>query len=51
MEKKYWQNFGELNQSEASKQNAEKEFQEELLPFEELDDKGLMDAKTPAGIF
>jgi MoCo/4Fe-4S cofactor protein with predicted Tat translocation signal len=47
MEKKYWQNFGELNQSDAFKQNAEKEFTEELLPFEDLDDKGLLDAKTP----
>ncbi|CAN5785403.1 TAT-variant-translocated molybdopterin oxidoreductase [soil metagenome] len=47
MEKKYWQNFGELNQSEAFQQSAEKEFKEELLPLEDLDDKGLLDAKTP----
>src|SRR5450631_3941064 len=47
MEKKYWQNFGELNQSEAYKQTAEKEFKEELLPLEELEDKGFLDAKTP----
>ncbi|MEO6734414.1 MAG: TAT-variant-translocated molybdopterin oxidoreductase, partial [Ferruginibacter sp.] len=47
MEKKYWQNFGELNQSEAFQQTAEKEFKEELLPLEDLDDKGLLDAKTP----
>ncbi len=33
MEKKYWQNFSELNESEASKQGAEDEFREEL-PFE-----------------
>ena len=47
MEKKYWQNFGELNQSEAYQQTAEKEFKEDLLPLEDLDDKGLMDAKSP----
>jgi molybdopterin-containing oxidoreductase family iron-sulfur binding subunit len=47
MEKKYWQSFGELNQSDAFQQTAEKEFQEELLPLEDLDDKGLLDAKTP----
>ena len=45
--KKYWQNFGELNHSEAFQQTAEKEFKEELLPLEDLDDKGLLDAKTP----
>ena len=33
MEKKYWQNFGELNNSEASKKAAENEFHEDL-PFE-----------------
>ncbi|MBC7687618.1 MAG: TAT-variant-translocated molybdopterin oxidoreductase [Aquabacterium sp.] len=47
MEKKYWQNFGELNQSEAFQQTAENEFKETLLPLEDLDDKGLLDAKTP----
>src|SRR3954467_14326 len=47
MEKKYWQNFGELNQSEAFQQTAEKEFKEELLPLEDLDDKGLLEVKTP----
>ena len=47
MEKKYWQNFGELNHSEAFQQTAEKEFIEELLPLEDLDDKGFLDAKTP----
>src|SRR5438552_1408699 len=47
MEKKYWQKFGELNQSEAFQQTAEKEFKEELLPLEDLDDKGILDAKTP----
>src|SRR6195952_1916582 len=47
MEKKYWQNFGELNQSDAFQQTTEKEFKEELLPLEDLDDKGILDAKTP----
>src|SRR5205809_2460256 len=37
MEKKYWQNFGELNDSEASKKASEDEFRENL-PFE-LSDK------------
>jgi MoCo/4Fe-4S cofactor protein with predicted Tat translocation signal len=45
--KQYWQNFGDLTQSDRFKQSAEKEFQEELLPIEELDGKGLLDAKTP----
>ncbi|MGN6615648.1 MAG: TAT-variant-translocated molybdopterin oxidoreductase [Ilyomonas sp.] len=43
--KKYWQSFGELNQSEAYQQSAKDEFQEEL-PFE-ADDKGLLSAKAP----
>ena len=47
MEKKYWQNFGELNQTEHYLERAEKEFKENLLPLEDLDDKGLLDAKTP----
>jgi MoCo/4Fe-4S cofactor protein with predicted Tat translocation signal len=47
MGKKYWQSFGEFNQSEAFQQKAQNEFQEELLPFEELDGKGVMDAKSP----
>ena len=45
--KKYWQNFGDLTESERFQQAKEKEFQEELLPLEELDGKGLLDAKTP----
>lgn len=45
--KKYWQNFGDYNQSEAFQKSTEKEFQEELLPLEDLDGKGLLDAKTP----
>jgi len=45
--KKYWQSFGELNQTENFQQAAEKEFKEELLPLADLDDKGILDAKTP----
>ena len=43
--KKYWQSFGELNQSGAYQAAAKDEFQEDL-PFEE-DDKGMFEAKTP----
>ncbi len=43
--KKYWQSFGELNQSGAYQANADDEFREDL-PVEE-DDKGLFDSKTP----
>jgi molybdopterin-containing oxidoreductase family iron-sulfur binding subunit len=45
MEKKYWQSFGELNNSEAFQQSAKDEFKEEL-PFESSD-TSLLDAKTP----
>lgn len=45
-DKKYWQSFAELNDKERVQKRAKNEFQEEL-PFEDLDDKGLMDAKTP----
>ena len=47
MEKKYWQSFGELNQTESFKESNQNEFNEDLLPFEDMEDKGLMDAKTP----
>ncbi len=47
MEKKYWQSFGELHQSEAYQKKAADEFQEPLLPLEDLDGKGLLDAKSP----
>ena len=43
-QKKYWQNFGELNNSEAFQQKAKDEFSEEL-PFEGMD--SIADAKTP----
>ena len=45
--KKYWQSFGELNQTEEFQQLAKNEFKEELLPLADLDDKGILDAKTP----
>jgi len=45
-EKKYWQNFGELNQSEANKKALKDEFREEL-PFEELGNENIFNAKTP----
>jgi molybdopterin-containing oxidoreductase family iron-sulfur binding subunit len=44
--KKYWQSFGELHNSEAHQENVQNEFREEL-PFEDLEGKGLLDAKTP----
>jgi len=45
-EKKYWQNFGELNKSEANEKSLKDEFREEL-PFEELGDENIFNAKTP----
>jgi len=44
--KKYWQNFGELNTSDASKKASNDEFKEDLLPLEDLDD-GLLNSKAP----
>lgn len=44
--KKYWQSFGELHYTESFQESSKNEFKEEL-PLVELDDKGLMDAKTP----
>ncbi|MDB5276858.1 MAG: 4Fe-4S dicluster protein [Ferruginibacter sp.] len=44
--KKYWQSFGELNESDAFKKAAKDEFKENLLPLEDLDD-GLLNAKAP----
>ena len=43
--KKYWQNFGELNHSEAYQQSVKDEFHEEL-PFES-DNKEFLNALTP----
>jgi len=45
-DKKYWQSFGERNNSEAFQKSTENEFNEDL-PLEGLDGKGLLDAKTP----
>jgi len=45
--KKYWQSFGELNQTKAFQESAKNEFKEELLPLADLDDTGILDAKTP----
>ena len=45
-QKKYWGNFGQFNQSDASKEAAANEFGEDLLPMEDLNE-GLLDAKTP----
>lgn len=44
--KKYWQSFAELNGNESFQKKNKDEFTEQL-PFEDLDDKGLLDAKTP----
>lgn len=45
-DKKYWQNFEELNQNEAERKKLKNEFKEEL-PFEELSNENLFNAKTP----
>jgi MoCo/4Fe-4S cofactor protein with predicted Tat translocation signal len=47
MEKKYWQSFGELNNTESFQQTNQNEFKEDLLPLEDLEDQGLLNAKTP----
>ena len=44
--KKYWQSFGELNQTQSFQEATENEFNEDL-PLVDLDDKGILDAKTP----
>ena len=46
MEKKHWQSFGELNQSDAYNKDVKDEFREEL-PFVEEEGKGFLDAKAP----
>lgn len=45
-DKKYWQSFGERNNSEAFQKATENEFNEDLS-LDGLDGKGLLDAKTP----
>jgi len=44
-QKKYWQNLGELNNSEGYQKSLKDEFQEDLPMVE--DGKGLLDAKAP----
>ena len=44
-QKKYWQSFGELNNSEGFNKTVNDEFKEDL-PFE-ADNNGLLDAKAP----
>lgn len=44
--KKYWQSFGELHQTESFVKQNQDEFKEEL-PLADLDDKGIINAKTP----
>ena len=46
MEKKYWQNFEEFHQSESEQKALKNEFKEEL-PFEELANENIFNAKTP----
>ena len=46
MANKYWQSFGEVNDPDKFQKLTEDEFREEL-PFEDLNDKGLMDATAP----
>jgi molybdopterin-containing oxidoreductase family iron-sulfur binding subunit len=43
---KYWQGFGEVNDPENFQKKVQDEFREEL-PFEDIDSKGLLDAKAP----
>src|SRR5450631_680664 len=45
-DKKYWQNFEELNKNEAEQKKSKNEFREEL-PFEELTNESIFNAKTP----
>ncbi len=46
MEKKYWQNFEEFHQSESEQKALKNEFKEEL-PFEDLSNENIFNAKTP----
>ena len=45
-DKKYWQSFGELNNTDSFQESAANEFSEDLVT-ESLDGKGLLDSKTP----
>ena len=44
--KKYWQNFGDLNQTESHLAKINDEFREEILPFEGISEEGLLEGKT-----
>ncbi len=44
-DKKHWQSFGELTNSDSFKESSEKEFREELK-IENLDSEGLLETKT-----
>ena len=45
-DKKYWQSFGELNNTDSFQESAANEFSEDLVT-ENFDGKGLLDSKTP----
>ncbi len=45
-DKKYWQNFEELNHNEAEQEKLKNEFKEKL-PFEEIANENIFNAKTP----
>jgi molybdopterin-containing oxidoreductase family iron-sulfur binding subunit len=45
-QKKYWQSFGQMNDSEAYQASGQDEFKEPLLPLEDVNES-LLDAKTP----
>ena len=45
-DKKYWTSFAALNNKEEIQKLTQNEFNEDL-PFEDLDDKGILDAKHP----
>ncbi|MEO6289508.1 MAG: TAT-variant-translocated molybdopterin oxidoreductase, partial [Ginsengibacter sp.] len=46
MEKKYWQNFEDYHQSESEQKALKNEFKEEL-PFEDIANENILNAKTP----
>ncbi len=45
--KKYWQNFGDLTDSERFQEASKNEFQEPLLPMADFEEKGILDSATP----
>ncbi|MET0393385.1 MAG: TAT-variant-translocated molybdopterin oxidoreductase, partial [Chitinophagaceae bacterium] len=45
-QKKYWQGFREINDPEKFQKQEQDEFREDL-PFADLEDKGMLDAKAP----